>query len=910
MLITDETFQAFLRCESKFFFKSQGKTGSKIEIVDWQQYCLDSFRQQCLAKFRANLSMEQYLVYPLETQFFENKNCKVVLGYHARSQEIQSNIDALERAPSSSGKSHSPFIPIRFFSNEKITKLERLLVAFDALSLLKAWGKLPKFGKIIHGSQQKHKRVDVVKLVETVRELVETIRTQQINIAPQLILNRHCTECEFESRCHETALENEELTLLSKLSKKERQQFHDKGIFSVTQLSHTFRARRPSKRSASIPQNHSHSLRALAIRENKIYVTGEPKINLGGTPVFLDVEGVPDQDFYYLIGLNISGHDSNVQHSFWADEKTNERQIWDSTIRVLLQLDSPRLFHYGSYETTFLKKMKERYPDTIKDLKAFERLIEQSVNLVSVIYAQIYFPTYSNSLKDIARHLGFDWSEKTASGFSSLIWRSQWENSKSLPLRQKIEKYNKEDCRALETVTVAVAQIIQQQADPLALTNYQVAHTDSLEVDKRPPRFKKANFLVPEFEHINDAAYWNYQREKVYVKTNKRLQRTSKSKARENPKPIPINKVIEWARRPSICLECGSREINKYGRKSKVVYDLKITKNGIKRWVVKYHFNRYICKQCNSPVQIEEPPWTGSRYGLGLRAYAVYQVIELRLSQGVVAKSLNGLFGFSLSRGSIKPLKSKAAQYYKATYQKLLNDITTGKLIHADETSAQPLQKGYIWVLTNMESVVYFYTETREGSTVQEMLHDFQGVLVSDFYNVYDSFDCPQQKCLIHLIRDLNNDLVRHPFDEEFKDLVQYFALLLKPVIETVDRFGLKKHFLKKHIIAVEQFYKYLSKQDFRSETSNKYKKRFEKNHDKLFTFLNYDNTPWNNNNAERAVKSFAMLRNGFVGKSSEKGIEEYLILLSIYETCKYRGISFLNFMRSGLVDINSFEKM
>jgi hypothetical protein len=38
-------------------------------------------------------------------------------------------------------------------------------------------------------------------------------------------------------------------------------------------------------------------------------------------------------------------------------------------------------------------------------------------------------------------------------------------------------------------------------------------------------------------------------------------------------------------------------------------------------------------------------------------------------------------------------------------------------------------------------------------------------------------------------------------------------------------------------------------------------KKRIEKNRNKLFTFLNYDGVPWNNNNAEHAVQAFARLR-------------------------------------------------
>jgi hypothetical protein len=158
-------------------------------------------------------------------------------------------------------------------------------------------------------------------------------------------------------------------------------------------------------------------------------------------------------------------------------------------------------------------------------------------------------------------------------------------------------------------------------------------------------------------------------------------------------------------------------------------------------------------------------------------------------------------------------------------------------------------------------------------------------------------------------MRDLNNDLLKSPFDEELKEWVRGFAMLLKPIIETIDRFGLKTHFLRKHKVYIDRFYTGLSKRNYESEIVIKYKKRFEKYRDKLFTFLDYDGVPWNNNNAEHAIKAFARLRNVIGGTSSEKGIREYLILLSICETCKYKGVSFLEFLRSGEQDIDVFIK-
>lgn len=84
-----------------------------------------------------------------------------------------------------------------------------------------------------------------------------------------------------------------------------------------------------------------------------------------------------------------------------------------------------------------------------------------------------------------------------------------------------------------------------------------------------------------------------------------------------------------------------------------------------------------------------------------------------------------------------------------------------------------------------MEEVAYFYTDTREGDYTQSLLKDFKGVLVSDFYAAYDSINCPQQKCLIHLIRDINDALYKNPYDEGLKQLAEGFTRLLRPMIET-----------------------------------------------------------------------------------------------------------------------------
>jgi Transposase IS66 family len=193
-------------------------------------------------------------------------------------------------------------------------------------------------------------------------------------------------------------------------------------------------------------------------------------------------------------------------------------------------------------------------------------------------------------------------------------------------------------------------------------------------------------------------------------------------------------------------------------------------RHGLKRWITRYVIQRYRCQSCRSTFYPHDRQWTAGKYGPALAAYAIYQVIELGLPQNRVASSVGQLFGLYISRSTINQFKAAIAQNYVSTYNSLLKQLCGSRLLHVDETRASVVGKDcYVWVLASMEEVAYFYSPNREGSAIQATLREFSGVLVSDFYAAYDAVECPQQKCLIHLIRDLNDDLLKHPFDDRLK---------------------------------------------------------------------------------------------------------------------------------------------
>ena len=115
----------------------------------------------------------------------------------------------------------------------------------------------------------------------------------------------HCHVCEFRQRCRKQAEEADDISLLSGLGEKELKRYNRKGIFTLTQLAHTFRPRRKGKRAAQKEHNRQHALQALAIRDKRIYVFGTPEMPRGKVRLYLDIERVLDEGSVYLIGLGV-----------------------------------------------------------------------------------------------------------------------------------------------------------------------------------------------------------------------------------------------------------------------------------------------------------------------------------------------------------------------------------------------------------------------------------------------------------------------------------------------------------------------------------------------------------------------------------------------------------------------------
>jgi predicted RecB family nuclease len=905
-VITNDLLVSFLHCKRKAFLRQAGTPGRPTDI---EAVLLDVgrvYRQQALVAFLASYRECDISHDPPCLQVSLKNSPKVIVNATVSAHGLSSLIQAAELTKGMNQSSAPVYAPVLFIMNETVTRADKLLLAFNALALSLVQGVLPPIGKIVHGNSYNVLKCKIEPLLAELRELVGQIQVSQVESAsaPSVRLNRHCIICEFRSHCYRLAEEADDLSLLRGMSEKEIEKQRSRGVTTVTQFAYTYRPGRRGKRKTGKARKHDDALQAVALRDKKVYVLDSPTVPHSPVALYLDVEGIPDRGFDYLIGLVAVVGDCTTTHSFWADNPSQEKAIWDACSRIMNSFDDYTLYHYGQYEVRFLARMR-RLADE-EGVATIDRIRARSCNVLAAIYSHIYFPTRYNGLKDIGTFLGATWTAADVSGMHSLAWRLAWEVSRDETFKQQLLRYNLEDCLALRRVTEFVLSVCAgaDRGDGPVVTSAE-------ELQKTGFRLGKNEFFCPELKAINRCAYSDYQRDKVYLRTSPAMRRSLRRKQRADKKRLRVNEEIE-CQAPDKCPECGAAQVHSYRRTyfRKIVYDLRFTSSGVKRWIIRYTSKRYRCWECRTTFNADV--YRAARFGFGnnLCAFAVYNHVALRQSYDDVTQDLNELFGFSFTYCILKRIKPWTAERYRCVYDRLKEELRRGPLIHADETKVMIKSgTGYVWAFTNMEEVLYVYTPTREGTILQEMLDGFNGVLVSDFYTAYDAPKCSQQKCLIHLMRDINDDVFHNPFDEDLKRLAQKLVGLLKPIIDTIDKFGLTQRHLNKHKKYVGRFFRFLAEKTYQSELARKYQRRLTKYRDKLFVFLDHDGVPWNNNNAENALKLFVSRRRLLGTSSTERGLRDYLLFLSIYQTCRRKNLSFLSFLRSGKIDLDAFAE-
>jgi len=829
----------------------------------------------------------------------------VLLGFSLRFLDLAAKCDVLMKVHRDSSLGSYSYEPTIIVGTHKVAKEHKLNVLFIGYLLGKLQNQLPAAGTIVGGDGHTHK-VNMESADRTLIPMIKALRQwtgNAISSPPPVLLNKHCQTCQFQKGCVEHAEKADDISLLDRITPKTIRKFHKKGIFTITQLSYVFKPRRSRKRRTNSSAPFKVELQALALRTGNIYILELPTLLRHEEELFLDFEGIPDKNFHYLIGLLISERGSRTYHSFWANTPADEKQIWSNALREINAHPEAPIYHYGSYEPRAIDELAQKYQTNCDALK------NRLVNVNASIYGKIYFPSRSNNLKALGKLIGASWTASEASGLQSLVWRHRWEETGESQYQESLATYNREDCQALWLLTEEVSKIIAS-ADKQS----NIVYAD------RPKQHASelGHEIHDEFQRIIRYAHADYDKKRVKIRQQKQdiaveAKKRGASKghqAYQRVVPSKVDKVIPVTPQRT-CQEHKGESLEPSEEVAeKFIINLRFTKTGCRKTVTKYVGAIGYCRKCCKhyrPPKIEQ---LGNQlFGHAFQAWVVHARIVLRLPYRIILQEIEEIFNESASIGTLVSFIKYFAEYYTTTEELSIQRILESPFIHVDETpiNIQGIDH-YVWVFTDGKQVAFKMTETREASIVHELLSDYKGVLISDFFGGYDAATCIQQKCLVHLIRDLNNDLWNDPYNREYEAFVGQVKNLFVPIFEAEERYGLKKWHLCKFRKSVDRFYKEsIDNPPDNCELVAKYQKRFQRYRNSLFTFLEMDGIPWHNNTAENALRHLAVQRK-ISGTFFKKVAPQYLRLLGIAQTCRFQDKSLLKFFLSEEIDIDKFK--
>jgi predicted RecB family nuclease len=789
------------------------------------------------------------------------KGAPFILGARLDDDRHAGLFDGLCKTDGPSMLGDFRYEPVLFCAARRVRASDRQELAAHAVLLARVQGTLPGAGVIYLGPDSARTGIRFGPTLTVAENLLrDAERLQRAEAPPKLLLNDHCRICEFRDRCRDQAIREDNLSLLRGVGKETVKRYARKGVLTLTQLAHTFRPRRRGKRADTPPKLRDHALHALAIRDQTIYVFGAPKLPTAPARIYLDMEGDPEEGFTYLIGFVVYDGEHVERHSLWSDDRKGEPEIFSKFLDIVARYDAPRLYCYDNYERSFIARMRRQF----QRKKRIDAVLDALTNVLTVIYPHFYFPTYSNGLEEVAGCLGCRWTEPDASGIESVVWRKNWERTGDASWKARLIQYNLEDCDALRRVCAFLSKAPNGGAESRPGATPRVAPVAELDNLARTAAWSQYAY-----EFINKRAYFDYQRRHVFIRTKPAQRRRSRKTERRHWQNRDLRATHRVEVTATRCPFCKSKHIMPLDRRKrpkeaqtrrKRAFDLVITPGAIRRKVIEFRAVAYhctCCKRCFTPERYERL----ARNFHGFMSWFAYQHITHRLGVKSLAALFYEIFSIRVNWWEFLTFRHLLVRRYRKTYQMLLTQLMAGPVLHIDETEVKLMDgSGYIWVFASESAAVYIFRRSREGNFLRKMLKEFQGVLVSDFYSAYDGLPCLHQRCLIHLMRDMNRAILDNPFDQELQSITVPFGALLRSIVVTVDAHGLKHRYLKRHARDVVAFFDALVERDYESDASKALQERLLRNRERLFTFLQHDGVSWNKQSCRERDQAYRRL--------------------------------------------------
>ncbi len=152
-IITTSLFDAGLKCMTKCFLRSRGEPRAGNAYADWVMDQSESYRKEGIKRLIAGATQDDCIIDSPGMRNLKASKWQLAVNLVVSAQNLESSLHAVERVQSQGRGKPTQFIPIRFVFSNKITRDDKLLMAFDALVLSEMLGREINLGRIIHGDR-------------------------------------------------------------------------------------------------------------------------------------------------------------------------------------------------------------------------------------------------------------------------------------------------------------------------------------------------------------------------------------------------------------------------------------------------------------------------------------------------------------------------------------------------------------------------------------------------------------------------------------------------------------------------------------------------------------------------------------------------------------------------------------
>lgn len=291
--------------------------------------------------------------------------------------------------------------------------------------------------------------------------------------------------------------------------------------------------------------------------------------------------------------------------------------------------------------------------------------------------------------------------------------------------------------------------------------------------------------------------------------------------------------------------------------------------------------------------------------GADLAALIIYLQMDMYLTRRKVQRLLYDVFGLKLSIGTIQNCVIESARAMAPVEEQLVEELLTDSLMHADETSHK--EAGallWLWVFIT-SSTALFFIGYRSKEIFTNLLDSFEpgfnGWLMSDGYCIYR--DYPRRlRCWAHLVRKARG--LKESFSKTSRSYGQQADDIMQSLMDAIysAREGPNEGKVSIADNHKEQL-EHLRKICLEMSTSSHNKTRelgneFLNDWEAIFRILDYPAWPMTNNEAERALRHWVILRKITQGTRSEQGSRALALFASVIATCRLRDASPLLYIR------------